>query len=193
MPATYLTAQELRNRSTLTASAASSTLLRESKSAAGAFDVFLSHSFHDAEVIYGLRNLLQSDGLSVYVDWIEDPQLDRSRVSPATAERLRSRMRQCRTMIYATSRAAGQSRWMPWELGCFDGLRQSSSRIAILPIESSGTGTFIGQEYLGLYKTIKNVRTGYGFRLHAVRPSGQRAQLLKDFANATGSGFVDVY
>lgn len=192
MPATYLTAQELRNRSTLTAGAARSTLMRESKSAADSFDVFLSHSFNDAEVIYGLRTLLQQEGLSVYVDWIDDPELDRSRVSPATAERLRNRMRQCQTMIYATSRAAGQSRWMPWELGCFDGLR-ASSRISILPIESSNTGTFIGQEYLGLYKAIKNARTVHGLRPHAVLPSGTRAQPLRAFANATGSGFVDVY
>lgn len=54
------------------------------------FDVFPSHSSEDAQVIAGVQALLEADGLSVYVDWLEDPQLDRSRVTPATAELLRS-------------------------------------------------------------------------------------------------------
>ncbi len=56
------------------------------------FDVFLSHSSKDAEVILGIKLLLEGQGLSVYVDWIVDTQLDRTKVNAETAETLRDRM-----------------------------------------------------------------------------------------------------
>jgi hypothetical protein len=59
------------------------------------FDIFLSHSYEDAEVITGIKGLIEDQGLSVYVDWVVDPEADRSRVTPATAEMLRRRMRHC--------------------------------------------------------------------------------------------------
>lgn len=68
---TYYTATELRQRAGgLTASAAESELTRISKAAVGTFDVFLSHSLHDAPLILGLKRVLEADGLSIYVDWI---------------------------------------------------------------------------------------------------------------------------
>jgi hypothetical protein len=113
------------------------------------FDIFLSHSYEDAEVIAGLKILIEKEGLSVYVDWIEDAQADRSKVTAATAEMLRQRMRRCRFLLFATSKVSPNSKWMPWELGYFDGLRQS--RVGILPIVQSDGELFSGQEYLGLY------------------------------------------
>lgn len=66
-------------------------VLRKSARSAGPFDIFLSHSFYDAELVLGVRAILQRAGESVYVDWIDDPELDRSRVSMRTAARLDSR------------------------------------------------------------------------------------------------------
>jgi len=43
------------------------------------------------------------------------------------------------------------SKWMPWECGYFDGKK---GRSAILPVTTSGTNMFEGQEYLGLYPYI---------------------------------------
>lgn len=57
------------------------------------YDIFLSHSFQDAETIYLLYAYLKSLGWSVYVDWIEDSQLDRQNVTKATAELLRIQMK----------------------------------------------------------------------------------------------------
>ena len=37
------------------------------------FDVFLSHSFKDATVILGIKRILEKQNLTVYVDWIDDP------------------------------------------------------------------------------------------------------------------------
>jgi hypothetical protein len=113
------------------------------------FDVFLSHSYEDAEVIAGVARLLEADGLTIYVDWTVDRQLDRSAVTPDTAKLLRKRMKHCYFFLFVSSATSPRSKWMPWELGYFDGRHQG--RVGILPIvERSGQG-FQGQEYLGIY------------------------------------------
>jgi hypothetical protein len=123
----------------------------EEFSASRGYDVFLSHSSLDAEVILGLKVVLERHGLSVYVDWIDDANLDRVSVTPETASILRGRMRSCRALFYALSANAASSKWMPWELGYFDGL---NGRVAIVPVTESAKNNFLGQEYLGLYPFV---------------------------------------
>ena len=119
------------------------------------YDIFLSHSFQDAETIYLLYAYLKSLGWSVYVDWIEDTQLDRQNVTRSTAELLRIQMKRSKTLIYASSSASKDSKWMPWELGFFDGYKPK--KIAILPITSDSNKyeNYIGVEYLSLYPYIE--------------------------------------
>lgn len=157
---TYLTITEARlaaRSAGLTASAAE-TAIRKSAALpiSATFDIFLSHSFHDAEVIAGVAQLIEQEGKTVYVDWRDDPQLDRSRVTPQTAKLLRQRMAHCAFLLYATSPNATASRWMPWELGYFDGLR--GAKIGILPLLATSTQTWVGQEYLGLYPRYERIR-----------------------------------
>lgn len=134
------------------------------------FDVFLSHSSEDAEVIAGVKAIMESEGMSVYVDWVDDPLTDRSKVTPATANLLRDRMNHSRFLIYASSTASSASRWMPWELGYFDGRRPG--KVGILPIVSHSGASFVGVEYLGLYPTIEVVNfRGIGRRLGRISPS----------------------
>jgi len=114
------------------------------------FDIFLSHSSEDAILIKALRDELVEAGFSTYVDWIDDPNLDRAHVTKATAETLRQRMAQCRSLLFATSEAASNSLWMPWELGYMDALKDE--RVAIVPIvDVADNDQFSGQEYLSLY------------------------------------------
>jgi hypothetical protein len=128
------------------------TILREAATTTETnFDVFLSHSVKDADVVLGIVAALKQQNLKVYVDWIVDPHMDRSRVSSETAERLRQRMRQSAALIYAHSNQSGSSKWMPWELGYFDGFR---SAVSILPIAQTTQESFAGQEYLGLYPYV---------------------------------------
>lgn len=115
------------------------------------YDVFLSHSVRDAEIVLGVVALLKGQGLSVYVDWIVDPELDRSEVTAATAERLRVRMQSSRSLIYLHTENSPQSKWMPWELGYVDG---RTGRVAIFPVVKSPDSTFRGQEYLGIYPYV---------------------------------------
>jgi hypothetical protein len=118
------------------------------------FDVFLSYSHMDQVVIAGVVEYLRQAGLEVYIDRIDDPSLDRTRVAPATANTVRTRMQQCRNLYYASTPNATHSRWMPWELGYFDGLRPGG--VFILPVvPTSANGFPAGQEYLGLYPIVE--------------------------------------
>jgi hypothetical protein len=117
------------------------------------FDIFLSHSFEDAQVIAGVKGFIEDQGLQVYVDWIEDPQADRSYVTAATAEMLRQRMNNCESLLYVSSDAARKSKWMPWELGYFDG--KKPGYVGIVPIVEREGQAFQGQEYLGLYPYVE--------------------------------------
>lgn len=115
------------------------------------FDIFLSHSYDDRKIIPALKRQLELLGYSVYVDWIVDKLMSRQNVTPKTAEVLQKRMKQSKSLFYATSENTPNSKWMPWELGYFDGLKDK--RVAILPIKKNNNFSedFKGQEYLGLY------------------------------------------
>lgn len=116
------------------------------------FDIFLSHSLLDAEVVLGAKVVLEEAGYSVYVDWLDDPSLDRGKVSVKTAEQLRKRMKQSKALFYLHSTNATKSRWMPWELGFFDGFNGS---VAIFPISQvDGKESYSGEEFLGLYPFV---------------------------------------
>jgi hypothetical protein len=117
------------------------------------FDIFLSHSKMDEDLVLGAKQILEEKSYTVYVDWIDDPQLDRSAVSKATAEHLRWRMEQCEVMFYLHSKNASFSKWCPWELGYFDGLSINAPRTFVFPLVNRGEG-FDGQEYLKLYPTV---------------------------------------
>lgn len=110
--------------------------------------MFLSHSIKDSDLVLGVKGILEDLGHSVYVDWIEDPQLDRTKVSAKTAEKLRQRMSTCLSLLYLTTQNAEESKWMPWECGYYDGFK---GKVAILPVKENSTNVFLGQEYLGLY------------------------------------------
>lgn len=150
-----LVESEVRARAKLAAQrvhASTESLLRESqKMDRASYDIFLSHSKLDSELILGVKLVLESDGHSVYVDWISDPQLDRTRVSAATAAKLRVRMGQSHSLFYVHSKNASASRWMPWELGYFDG---RNGNVAVLPIVDAASSRFHGEEYLGLYPYV---------------------------------------
>ena len=117
------------------------------------FDIFLSHSSKDKQLILGVKQFIEDSGYSVYIDWVDDPQLDRANVNVQTADVLRTRMKQSKFLLYIDSNNANASKWMPWELGYFDGYKPN--KIGILPIRQNPEGYYTGQEYLGLYPKIE--------------------------------------
>lgn len=153
------TSEEIRNRAqqetrkqfsfsteALTESIIKDTLIKQKTQTH--FDVFLSHSVRDAELVLGMKKILEDMGHSVYVDWIEDPQLDRTKVNRETARLLQIRMALSSSLLYLTTDNSINSRWMPWECGFFDGLKE---KVAIIPVAEKKQEVFQGQEYLGLY------------------------------------------
>jgi hypothetical protein len=116
------------------------------------FDIFLSHSIADADLVLGIKNILEKRGLRVYVDWETDGQLDRGKVNLETADLLRRRMKQSNSLLYLATESASLSKWMPWELGYFDGMR--GGQVAVMPVLDNEIDYFNGQEYLGLYPTV---------------------------------------
>ncbi len=140
-------------------------LLEENTRLRPSYDIFISHSFRDAEAIYGIKVTIEEMGYKVYVDWINDSHLDRNNVTKDTAELLKDRMRSSHCLFYVTSENANNSRWMPWELGYFDGLK---AKVAILPIreDESVTDTYKGPAYLGLYPYVTKAPSGKELRIH---------------------------
>lgn len=117
------------------------------------YDVFLSHRHADAAIIEAVAREIESRGLSVFVDWIENPNFDKSNVNSETAAFLRDAIRSSQCLVYTASENSGDSVWMPWELGYADGLH---GRVAILPItkKQNQSNLYTGREYLGLYPYI---------------------------------------
>lgn len=114
------------------------------------FDLFISHSAEDKKYVLGLYNYLTKLGKSVYVDWIVDTELNRTEVDENTALVLRNRMANSTKMIFAFSMNAAQSKWMPWELGFFDGVN-GKENVKILPIMDDEDEIFEGVEFAMIY------------------------------------------
>lgn len=114
------------------------------------FDIFLSHSFLDKQEVFGLYTELMALGYTVYVDWIIDSNLDRSNVTKETAELIKERLKNSKSLLLAISTNATMSKWMPWELGIVDG---NTDRCAIVPISKDNLALyrFDRVEYLKLY------------------------------------------
>jgi hypothetical protein len=189
----YLRIAEARSASqtarSYVAKTASQILTEDSRSFSSTdrYDIFLSHSFHDADVILGIKSIMKNLGLKVYVDWIDDPGLDRGKVTAATAQKLRERMKTCSSLVYAHTPNATQSVWMPWELGYFDGLKPR--HVWILPLVSEYDSEFKGQEYLGLYPPIeKPDALAGGLNLGFANVSEQRYSVPLTKAASDSSG-----
>ncbi|WDF95517.1 TIR domain-containing protein [Aeromonas dhakensis] len=148
------------------------------------FDVFLSHSMDDADLVLGVMTLLQKQGLRVYVDWVVDRQLNRDSVNKETAAVLRERMKSSSSMMYIATDNASSSKWMPWELGFFDGYKPN--QVAILPLVDFENQSFEGQEYLGLYPVVTKHLQNNSLN-HYVEDRGQRWSNLNNFARGTPS------
>jgi len=114
-------------------------------------DIFMSHAFDDKELVLGTTKTIEDMGYTVYLDWRDDPTLDRKNITAATAAKLRERMKSSKCLFFATTENASSSKWMPWELGYKDG---HNTRTAILPFSETVTSAYSGQEYLGIYPYV---------------------------------------
>ncbi len=142
-----LTESDLRSAATEARKHPTEFALLEEKSfdEAESYDLFVSHSFKDKDLVIGLRYKFKQCGYKAYVDWIDDHTLDRKAVTPRTAEIIRNRLDHCQGLAYVATANSTSSKWCPWELGLADG---KIGRACILPVMDE---SFKGSEYLGLY------------------------------------------
>jgi len=159
--------QFLRNEaskrfSNITKSFSSSRLVAEAVEIDKHFDIFLSHSYLDATEVRVLKAINEGEGLSVYVDWIEDYELNREDVTKETAQLIRHRLKNCDSLFYAFSENSTKSKWMPWELGFFDGFK---GNVAVIPIKDNPQSSdyYRGVEFVGIYPYITITKNTLGF------------------------------
>lgn len=139
-------------------------LLQAAKDRKPRYDIFLSQTIRDAEIVFGVYDYLIDKGFSVFCDWVENPETDRSKVTPSNAAFIRETMDICDTLLFLDTESADQSLWMCWELGWFDGRR---GPVGILPILHEDTHFYRGREFLGLYPYIEEDEEG---ELKVIRP-----------------------
>lgn len=118
------------------------------------YDFFLSHSYEDKELVYGLYCVLQNLGFEVFIDWLVYPELRDRKITKKNADIIRQNIKKSNSLLFAFSENAILSQWAQWEIGLADGAL--NSKVAIVPIKKSTIATekFDGQEYLGLYRYV---------------------------------------
>jgi hypothetical protein len=162
------------------------------------YDVFLSHAAQDAEEADKVRAMLLEAKFRVYCDRYDDPELDRSNVTAATAERLKQRMRRSNAMVFVMTGNSHFSKWMPWELGFFDGVR---GKILVYPVDEAALGAAHQQQYVSLFKILapgslaEQLRVELGDVNRPTREDldGPIRELMRQpfFANADGAATKD--
>lgn len=150
--AVWLSESTLRNyeESSSTIKAANSRILSEAR-ASRATGIFLSHSHGDRDLVLAAVGFLKSQGVDVYVDWLDESMP--KDISSETAEKLKAKIQEYPRFLVLVTENSKNSKWVPWELGVADG-NKPIENIAILPVERSGQ-TFTGSEYLDIYPKIE--------------------------------------
>lgn len=144
-------------------------------------DVFISYSWKDRTYAHKIVQLLEKSGYTVYIDY-NDYRLDRDNVSKATAQCLISQMKKCKGLFHLYSPNASVSKWCPWEVGVFSGIK--NFKCANLPLLDNSTDDFKKQEYLDIYpyvvyETVQNTSV-YDFW---VNESTNKYVKLRDWLN----------
>ena len=118
--------------------------------------IFLSHSHHDRKFVEDAQEFFALYGVDLYVDWqdLEMPSL----TSPTTAAKLKARINGCHRFVVLASNNAGNSKWVPWELGYADSSK-TMNNIAIFGI-ADNSGNWNGNEYIGIYPRISRSKNG---------------------------------
>ncbi|HEY2245873.1 MAG TPA: TIR domain-containing protein [Bradyrhizobium sp.] len=108
-------------------------------------DVFISHKSDDAGNAQRLKTRIVDEyRMSCWID-ADDEEMQRiQNAKPVDyrllTDRIRENLRTCRCLIFAYSAKSQESRWMPWELGFFDG-RWGRRLIGLYDLDERRKGT----------------------------------------------------
>jgi hypothetical protein len=143
-------------------------------------NIFLSHSSKDEKYLSSVIDFLQEYGGQVYIDKL-DKDLPNT-TNHETAVKLKGKIKTTDKFILFATKNSKESKWIPWELGLADGIKDYSM-IAILPsAENRDEENWAEQEYLGIYQKIVkgSVRGGHG-----------EDWIVKNFHDNTGTYLKD--
>lgn len=118
----------------------------------GEITVFLSHKHDEVKELHDAIALLNSLGVSVYVDWTDKGMP--SVTSGDTAIRIKDKIKANKKFVLLATDGAIASKWCNWELGYGDAHKYVRD-ITILPI-AENDGTWRGNEYLQIYSWIES-------------------------------------
>lgn len=166
-------------------------MINESKRVYTTFDVFLSYTLADKDVVGGIYIELIKQGLTVYLDWVVDPDLQRSKVTKESAERIRRRLKSSKSLLLAMSENVVLSKWVPWELGYVDG---HTGRCGLFPVSDDRIPptTFTRSEFLLLYPYVKKATVtdlSYSEKSYIT----ESAYSYADFKNWVNGDAVPIY
>ena len=110
------------------------------------YDLFLSHSSFDSELLLSLKSVLNHCNINVYVDWVSDRNaLKRELTNANTAKTIIERLKSSKALLYIHTQSSQNSKWTPWELGFFHALK---GKICIYNPDNIEKAP-----YLGIYPT----------------------------------------
>jgi len=118
---------------------------------ASRLSIFLSHSHTDKKRVEGWIRDLAALGIDMYVDW-NDSSMPRE-TSRATADKIKQRIAEVDLFVVLATNAALESMWVSWEIGIADKAK-GESKVLLAPVMPK-SGTWKGNEYLQLYRTIE--------------------------------------
>lgn len=125
------------------------------------YDVFLSHSSYDTKQLLLLKQLLNSEGLVVYIDWVNDNvMMNRRNQNEDTWNVLQMRMDESEKMLFVMTDNSLRSIWTPKEIEYFKLLKKDivvyqPEEITEKPFESLSECRACSDGTL-LYKTLIN-------------------------------------
>lgn len=97
------------------------------------FDLFLSHSYKDVNELLKIKTMLNSQGINVYIDWVNDrSELQRELACQDTAKVITERIKSSKALMFIVTDSSINSKWTPWELGYAYALNK---KICILQME----------------------------------------------------------
>jgi hypothetical protein len=113
--------------------------------------VFLSHKHDEFPVLQDVIGFLNSEGIDIYVDWLDEEMP--AYANGRTAIRLKEKIKAANKFILIATPNAINSKWCNWELGLGDAAKYIEN-IALFPINRTFQN-FSGAEYLRIYPYIE--------------------------------------
>lgn len=112
---------------------------------------FLCHSHKDRDLALGLKTIIEGQGGTLYIDWLDEEMPETP--NRTTAQRIKGKIVESDLFMFLATPNSMVSRWCPWEIGYADGKKPIDS-IVVVPTKDDA-GRYYGNEYLQLYRRLE--------------------------------------